>query len=228
MDFVHEESLKAKYQVKDNIFVTCSLDVIEATATGLKTQIGIRMPGDVFIPPGTRLYIISGTSSQTSSKGEQERFYVVSQGIEVMDGVPVMACSPITRETIPNRRKQERLACQFSARMDDLGQLKFTATLGSTLGLTLICHPSKRLIGLVVGKQQELQVRYKDRDYPFSTEITHIHYDWQKCRHSVGVKFKDLTEQQEVIIKRLIDPEYTVEISQTALVDPEQARIVPD
>lgn len=224
-----EQTLKAKYQVNRNLFVTCNLDGIEATDDGIKAQIGIRSPGDTIVPVGTKLYLPSHTIKSVGPEGnEYEIFFVVVLGVAIEYGQPAQICSPIQKERRKNKRQVERKACQFKISFAEMPETEFSAISGTPQGLTLRYNPSRLFIGLVLGNEYTLKTRYKEEDLAFPIQIVHLHYDWQTNNHLVGARVLQLSQTQELMLNRLIDPNYKIEVKQTASIDTDEARIRSD
>jgi hypothetical protein len=221
------QPLKAKYQVNRNIYVTCYLDIIEATMDGMKTQVGIRIPGDTILPVGTKLYITQVTPKE-QVEDEFEAYYVTVQGVEVEQGLPLQLCSPIMREKRRNMRQRDRKQANFAVKLLELEDTEFTVINGSIDGLTMQYRTTGMLIGLVLGQQYDLHMEYKEQSLNLPVEAIHIQYDWHNNNHLLGVKVLELSQNQEFMLNRLIDPSYTFEVKQSALVDTEEARIRPD
>jgi hypothetical protein len=225
-----EQSLKAKYQVNRNLYVTCYLDGIEATADGIKAQIGIRSPGDTIVPVGTKLYLPSHTIKSVGPEGgnEYEIFYVVVLGVAIEYGEPIQICSPIQKEKRKNLRQHDRKVCQFRINFEEMESTEFTVVNGSSHGLTLLYKPSRLFIGLVLGNEYTIHTLYKEQDYTFPGQVTHIQYDWQSNQHLVGMQILQLTQTQDAMLNRMIDPNYKIEVRQTASIDTDEARIRSD
>lgn len=229
MDF-SEDSLKARYQVHKNVFVTCYLDIIEATVEGFTAQVGIRAMGDTVIPVGTKLYLTSAPikAAKNLRDDEFEMFYVLIQGVEIDCGVPLQTCSPIYREIRENNRLLDRVETDFSLQMKEIGDLPFLVLNGSHGGLTLQYQASGMFMGLVPGNQYHLKLTHKDKVAIVPALATHIQYDWYNNQHLLGVHFLKLDDKQEFMLNRLLDPQFEVKINQRALVDTDEAKIRPD
>ncbi len=224
-----EESLRVKYQVRKNLFVTCYLDVVDATAEGFKAQVGIRIPGDTVIPTGTKLYLAHTHEDNPLQEGNMfEMYYVTVKGVESLKGMPVQVCSAITKEKREDLREIERKDCYFEIRIAEVEEGEYTAINGSIGGLTVMYQTDKRFSGLVLGSNYHFTAQYKNELLSVPSQITHIHYDWHTNQHLMGLKVLNLTRDQEVILNKLIDPAYTIEIKHKSLVDADEARIRVD
>ncbi len=224
-----EQSLRAKYLANKNLFVVCYLDVIEATADGFKAQVGIRVPGDTIIPVGTRLYLQpDGGRVKVSASGEFELYYVIAQGVEISDHLPVQVCSPIYREAGTNRRRVERIETDFDVTVQEIGDVPFKVVEGSHKGLTLEFKATGLFVGVVLGSEYHLNLNYKGQAFTLPVQVNHIHYDWHCNQHRVGVKILQLHAGQEAILSKLLEPTKKLDLKQKALVDTDEARIRPE
>lgn len=225
-----EQSLRAKYRINNNLYITCYLDIIDATAEGFLAQVGIRVPGDTVIPIGTKLYLASSQvkHSTPENKGFINLFYVAVKGVEINYGVPVQVCSPICRETRPDMRQRERMKTQFNIEIEEMGDAHFIVVEGSTGGLTVLYQASKVFAGLVLGNKYKVNVPLREETLAFPVRVTHILYDWRTYQHLIGVEVLELTQSQEFLLSRIIDPNAKTDISQHASIDTEEARIRQD
>lgn len=224
-----EQSFKAKYQVNKNLFVACYLDVVEATQQGFKAQVGIRSPGDIILPVGTKLYLASVPSLQPHLKSNAfETYYVVVEGVEVDYGVAIQSCSPILKEKRKNLRRFDRKETSFDAHISEIAGTNFSVLNGSSDGLALQYKASSLLVGLVLGNRYTFNASYKDHLLSIPAKALHLHYDWKNNQHTLGLKILQLNTDQEFLLNRLLDPNYTDDTSQNASIDTEEARIRAD
>lgn len=225
-----ENSIKARYQVNQNIFITCYLEVMEASSqAGLKAQIGIRIPGDTIVPVGTKLYLATEPAKTGDIDSDSfELFYSVVQGIEIFEGIPVQCCSPIYREQHQNRRSKERMPVEFSVQLKEMGDQDFQVIEATPGGLTLRHKFAGTLSGLLIDHAYHFDLRYKDLEATLTGHTVHLQYDWHHHVHHIGLKLLNLTPTQENMLSLLIDPKASVDITQKSLVDAEEFRIRPD
>lgn len=223
------ESLQAKYQIHHNLFVTCTLDIVEANSDGMQAQISVRSRGDTVVPVGTKLHLIFPKPyPEIMADRRFEVLYVKVLGIEIIKGKPVQVCSPICREVRTDTRKHERKTCRFEVKLAELSTTAFTVVNGSINGLTLVDSTAKLFIGLGLGNEYHINATHKDEIFSFPAKVAHIHYDWRQHQHQVGVKILSLTPVQKVVLNRLIDPNFVLEMTQTASVDTDEALIRHD
>jgi PilZ domain len=203
-----EKILKAKYQANKNLFVTCYLNVVEATSKEFKAQIGIRSPGDTIVPVGTKLYLIQENFSPTEN-GDPDLFFVVVEGIEIDGGLPVQVCSPICKENRQDSRKKERQDCYFEvSSIDGMAFEQCTAINGSMKGLGLKLKAAKIYSGLVLDNTCQLSIPVAEENETISlpVKIAHIQYNWQTYEHLIGVQILQATTQDSELLYRLLNP----------------------
>jgi len=217
-----DKVLKAKYQANKNLFVTCYLNVIEATSKEFKAQVGIRAAGDTIIPVGTKLYLIQ-EAGLAEEDTDPELFFVVVEGIELDGGLPIQVCSPICRENRQDERKKDRQACNFEVLIDGMSFEQCTAVNASMKGLGLKLKASKIYGGLVLDNICQLSIPMKNEE-PISLpiRIAHIHYNWQTYEHFLGVQIMQASTQDSERFYQLLNP--LSKDNQVTTID-EQARI---
>ncbi len=220
--------LKAKYKLNKYIFVSCCLEIIEATSDGLLARIGIREPGDTVIAVGTRLYLSSNAVRNEQGNPAYEIYHVTVQGVEMAEGQPLLVCSPIAKETRNETRTVVRKPTRFDVHFEEIPETPLSAISGSIGGLTLLAHPSRLFVGLVLDKQYTLCAKYRNRPLSIPVQVKHLLYDWHSNEHALGVKVLELNDDQEFMLQRLIDPNYTEEEKEKAAVDTEEFRIRPE
>lgn len=209
--------LRGRYQITKNTFVTCYLDVLEASQEGFKTFIGLSSRADTVVPVGTRIFF-----NAEPTEGEQgfNLYSITVQKIEDIEGQPILVCSPIEKETRANLRSKGRIATEFPVMLSGQTQKSgFIAKDGTTSGLTLFYAAKKAILSLALRQTYHFSVEYKGTAYQLPGEVKHIQYDWKTHEHRVGVHFPQLPEQEKVILNLLLDPSYTTPITNKQTVD---------
>jgi hypothetical protein len=220
--------LRGRYQITKNTFVTCYLDVLEASSDGFKTFIGLSSRADTVVPVGTRIFFNAEPSRQVDAQPPQsfDVYSITVRQIEDVSGQPILVCSPIQKETRPNLRSEERKQAQFPVRLSGKSQsTSFVAKEGTVKGLTLVYAARKALLSLALGQVYNFSVEYKGTTYQLPGEVKHIRYDWKTHEHLVGVHFRQLPEQEKVVLNLLLDPTYTIPITDKQTVDTSLGKI---
>lgn len=213
--------LRGKYRITQNVYVACVLHVLEANDQDMRLFLGVKRRADTMIPVGTKIFL---ESDKDTSNGLVSLSTTVKE-LQVSNGKPLLVCAAIQKEAITDRRKgDERRPVDFPVVLA-AGYAQFKAIHGSIQGLTLECNGPRALTSLVVNRRYQFSVHYKDNDYLFPAIIKHIHYDWKKYAHRIGIQFDGLSQEQSVVMNLLIDPEYTVQISTKQTVDTSQGKI---
>lgn len=231
--------LKGKYRIARNVYAICRLDVLEADDREMRLFLGLKRRADTAVAVGTRVFM-DATPLNRSEHAPQESSELVSLSVTVrevreMDGKPLLICSCMQRETLADRRSEPRRATDFRLRLAD-GSADFKVTEGTVRGLTIeAAVPEKKpntqgkpLLSLMVDRDYAFTVTHKETDYPLLGTIRHIHYDWKSYRHRLGLSLSALTSEQEIILHRLLDPNYTIPISNRQTIDTSQGKISSD
>lgn len=208
--------LRGKYQITKNTFVTCYLDVLEASSNGLRTFIGLSRRADTVVPVGTKIFFNAEPIRDQSQSQSFDLYSITVQKIEDENGQPLLVCSPIQKETRPDLRSEERKIKEFPVTLQNAS---FIAKGGTAKGLTLYYAAKKALLSLALKQVYQFSVEYKGATYHLPGEIKHIHYDWKTHEHLLGVAFSKLPKQEEAVLNFLLDPEYTVPIAEKQTID---------
>jgi hypothetical protein len=217
--------LKGKYQVTKNIYVTCYLHILEAGNEEVRTLIKIKSNAFAMIPAGTVL-VFNGKDPQTGV-GPKSVFSTQVLRVEELDGKSLHICTGITEENRPDLRSALRKPVKFPVLMAQ-SQALFTAIEGTNQGLTLLYSTNYAMVSLGLERVYEFSVQWKDETYLLPGHIKHIQYDWQSHQHLIGVQFKELSKDQQLILNLLVDPDYVVPISNNAVVDSAAGKISLD
>jgi hypothetical protein len=221
-------TVDGRYRIARNVHASCRLDIMEEDADGVKLFLGVKKKGDSTVVVGTRIFLDSPEAKNVKvfQVKDVESQVVTVLDVSELDGKALHSCTGIQRETFPERRRQPRQKVSFPIRLEEAGNVQFTATQGNLRGLTLqATGGQKTLTRLVVDRQYTFTVRHKENDYALSGTIHHIRYDWKEYRHGLGISFAELTSEQEVVLSLLIDPNYTVPISTAQTIDTSQGKI---
>jgi hypothetical protein len=236
--------LKGKYRIARNVYATCRLDVLSADDQEMRLFLGLKQRGDTAAAVGTRIFLDATPLNQPPERSEPSGaapselvcLSVTVREVRETEGRPLLVCSGIQRETLTDRRSEPRRPADFPLRLAD-GSAAFRVTEGNVHGLTLeAAEPEKGrdqaagkpLLSLMVDRGYDFTVTHKETDYRLSGAIKHIHYDWKRYRHRLGVALSDLSDDQEIVLNRLLDPDYTVPISNRQTIDTSQGKISPD
>lgn len=220
------KTLRGKYQVTRNIFVTCYLDVLEATDKEIRTFLGLKKRSDTLVPVGTRIYFDAETINKINMRRSNsfDIFSISVQEVEDLNGKPLHVCTTIQKETLTNRRSTDRKEAQFPVRLKG-SKASFLAQGGAAQGLTLHYTARRAMLSLTLNQSYEFLLNYKDMEYVLPGQIKHIQYDWKSHEHVVGVHFPSLGEEEDIVLNRLIDPSYTIDISGRQTIDTAEGKI---
>lgn len=227
------KTLLGKYQIKENLFVACHLEVFDANDREFKTYIGIKRNADVIVPVGTKIYLNADSINKIISRRSNtfDVFYVVVKGLIEMNNRPLQICTPISKETHPELRREPRNDVQFSVSVEtESGEdILFQAKSGTVGGLTLQ-YRSKHILlgGINLGNRYDFKMPYKGKEYFFNGKVQHIHYNWKTHEHMIGVSFDKLDSDHNTILNLLIDPNYKIDISHKETIDPRTGRVMKD
>jgi hypothetical protein len=144
-----------------------------------------------------------------------------------MDGKPLLVCSTIHKETRPDMRQWERREVRFPVTITNSGS-RFESLNGCSRGLSLLYKPNRAMVSLSLEKIYPFSIHLKGEQYLFDGNIKHIQYDWDSHHHTIGVHFPHLSKDQEIVLNRLIDPEYKITISNKSTVDSSAGKISID
>lgn len=213
-------TLRGKYQLTKHVFVCCYLDILEATDQDISLFLGIKKRSDSLVPIGTRIFFNAEIINKINARRTNtfDEFSVRVLSIEDSGGKPLHKCSPIQKETRSDLRKEPRKAAHFQLQLKD-AKTEFIAIDGTASGLTLHYKAKKAMLSLKIGQAYEFMAAYKGVPYSLPGKIQHIQYDWRSHEHVIGVHFSGLSQEQQVILNLLIDPEYTIEIDDKQTVD---------
>jgi hypothetical protein len=218
--------LRGKYQLAKNIFVTCYLDVLEATDQEIRTFIGLKKRGDATVPIGTRIIFDAGVINRINVRrhGSLDIISIQVLKLEVMGGKPLHVCTAIQKGSRGDLREAERKEAEFPVFIEGK-DAQFMASGGTTKGLSLHYTSKRAMLSLTLNRTYDFRVNYKGSDYIFQGVIKHIQYDWKNHEHLIGVHFPTLGPDEEIILNLLLDPEYTIDISGRQTVDTSVGKI---
>ncbi len=200
------------------------LDIVSATAEQVQLRVGIHKSGDTNVPKGTPVYLPTQVHTATS----ETEFETLSVIVTHIDDDGLHTCSAIQRQRHPDLRQSERKTAEFPITIQELPEIRFKVVGGSPQGLTLSYRASKLFIGLVLGNTYTLKTEYKTDVLELPGKVTHIHYDWRTLEHQVGLQITNISAIQELMLNRLIDPNYEITIKAASTIDTEEARIRGD
>jgi hypothetical protein len=226
---ISTKTLKGKYQITRNIFVTCYLDILEASDKEIRTFLGLKKRSDTLVSIGTKIYFNAETNNKINVRRSNtyDIFSITVLEIEDMDGKPLHVCTPILKESRPDLRGEERLKTEFYLELEGAGT-DFLAKSGTVKGLTLHYRAKKAMLSLTLHQEYSFKVIYKGELHRLPGEIKHIQYDWKSHDHIVGVAFNRLTREQETILNLLIDPSFTIDITGKQTIDSALGKISQD
>lgn len=230
------KTVRGRYQIKNNIFVTCYMDVEEANDQEFRTYISLKKRYDTMVPVGTKLMLNAESINKITARrsGSYDLFSVTVTGMELVDGKPLHICTPIHKTTYPDRRSRERRNSEFMLSLDGASDGRFlvqNGTIsqeGSPGGLKLKYQSKKAVLSLKLDQVCKFKVLYKGEEYVFPGAIKHIQYDWKKHDHELGIEFIVTDDEIEFILNKLIDAEYTIELSGRHSVDTAAGKISRD
>ena len=223
------QTLRVKFQIKRNIMATCVVDVVEANDRELRAFVGSKARKDTLLPVGTRVYFNAESIHKITARRSNtfDIFSVTVQEIEDAGGKPLHVCTPILKESHPDLRAMERKPTQFLVTIDGT-ETEFIAKDGTGTGLTLLYQSKKAVLSLKLGESYPFRMVYKDEAYSLPGIIRHIHYDWKTHDHIVGVHFPKLGGEEEMVLQRLIDPTFVLDISSKQTVDTASGKVSRD
>lgn len=213
-------TLRGKYQITKNIFVTCYLDVVEATDKEIRTFLGLKRRSDTLVPVGTQIFFNAETINKINVRRNRtfDIFSIKVVEVEDMGGKPLHVCTAISKDSRADLRNDERKEAEFPVRLRGT-KSDFIARGGTSKGLTMHYTAKRAMLSLNLGKLYNFSVQYKGNDYQLPGIVKHIQYDWKTHDHVVGVHFPNLDQESEIILNLLLDPEYTIDISSRQTVD---------
>lgn len=227
------KTLLGKYQVRENMFVICYLEVVEANDTEFRTFLGIRRTSDVVVPIGTRIYLNAESIHKITAKRTNvyDVYYVTVKGMDEVDGRPLHICESLTKTTHKDMRENPRVELNFPVIVDlgDGQTISFQVVNGTANGFTLLYKSNHVLLGgLHLDEAYSFQVPYKDRFYDFIAFVKHIQYNWRTHEHQVGIEFSEMDTDHSIVLNLLIDPNYSIDISHKESIDPLTGKIRKD
>lgn len=216
--------LKGKYRITQNTFVVCYLNVLEATDQEIRTFIRLKKNAFTRLPIGTHVYFNAETLNKGGSKGELSIFSVVVKQIEEINGQPLHVCTSVQKEIRANLRSQERREVDFELQLANSSSV-FIAKNGNNKGLTLHFTAKRAMMGLMLDQFYDFSVQFKGEEYILPGQIKHIQYDWKSHEHLIGVHFPKLDTDQDIVLNLLVDPDYTIPISNRQVVNTSTGKI---
>ena len=84
------------------------------------------------------------------------------------------------------------------------------------------------MVSLSLNRVYNFSVQLKGETYPLPGQIKRIQYDWTSYQHIIGVDFSALNKDQDIILSLMVDPEYTVQLSNKQTVDTASGKISVD
>lgn len=213
---VNDPVRKARYQITKHVLVSCYLDILDASNQEVRLLLGVKRRADTQVPVGTRIFIDAGVIDTKS--GAFDAFSVTVLKVEMSDGKHVHVCTPIHKETTGERRGQGRMSVNFPVLLVD-SQTLFLAVNGTPQGLGLTYTAQRAMLKLTLNRTYDFKFNCKGEDCHLQGIIRHIQYDWRTFQHRVGVHFPNLGKDERIILNLMVDPDYTVPISNTQTVD---------
>ncbi len=222
------KTLRAKFQIKSNIFVHCYVEVEDVSDTEFRAYIGVKRRADTVLPIGAKVFInpdslkpksvVSKKDDEADFKGKSEdeahEFVFVRvlkhQVYEGSEGT-VHICSPIQRENRNNLRKTPRKPSDFKIYHGK--DIEFSVENGSTKGLGLFFKSNNAVVAMTPNREYTLTATHKEKEYSFPGSIKHILYNWKTYEHRIGFELQPLSKEKEIVMNILIDPEYKISLS---------------
>lgn len=219
------QTIKGKYQIKKDIFASCYLDVIEADDKTFHTFIGTKHRSDTMVPVGTKLYLNAEAINRIKARRTNtfDEFCTVVQEVAVQDGKPVHICTPLLKESHPERRQQPRKPTEFFLQLN--GKAAFIAANGSPEGLRLIYKSRRAILSIRLHQICDFTVTYKAQEYTYPAEVVYIQYDWKTHEHVIGIRFTESDDHRETVMNLLIDPHYTIDLSGKQTIDTQAGKV---
>jgi hypothetical protein len=220
------KKLLGKYQIKPNIYVICTVDVIDANETQLVAALGTRRSGDTVVPVGTRLFFNADSLNKITAK-HSNTFEVISVTVKAQakdQGNPVLVCTPIQKETRGDLRQTPRQAAVFPIRLQG-HETKMLVNAGSLMGLSIIYPSTRPVLNLRIDQEINAIITHKEREFIYKGLIKHIHYDWKTHQHKVGLALTEMDEDSRVILNLMLDPAYKIDISHKESIDTSEGKI---
>lgn len=221
--------LKGKYQLSKNIFVSCYLNVLEATDQEIRAFVGLKRNTHTQVPIGTKIIFDSGaiTKPGITSSSSFEILSITVRQIEERNGQPLLVCTSIQKETRQNERANERREVDFPLQIAN-SSAEFIAKNGNSKGLTMQYTANRAMVSLSLNRIYNFSVQLKGETYQLPGRIKRIQYDWKSYHHLIGVDFSDLNKDQDIILNLMVDPDYTVQLSNKQTVDTASGKISLD
>lgn len=222
------KKLKGRYQIKPNIYVTVYLDICKADSEGFETYVSLKKLHDTVIPPGARLYFESDGITQMKARrsGQFDQYFVTVLDTDMTEDACLHFCTPVEIESFPDRRQIPRKNTEFSVQFTGDLTKDFIATNGSVEGgLRLEYQSQKAMMGFKLKNLYDFQFNYKSNIYTFQGLVKHIQYNWKTHGHQIGLELVDNKEDGFYVVNRLIDSEYTVNISTKQSIDTSAGKI---
>ncbi|WP_373531789.1 hypothetical protein [Vampirovibrio sp.] len=207
---------KARYQITKNVFVHCYMEILDANNQEVRLLLGVKRRSDTQVSVGTRIFI--STSEESQGGGNFSAFSVTVLKIEEIEGKFVHICTPISKASTDERRSQTRLPVNFPVLLVD-SQTLFLATNGTPYGLGLTYTAQRAILKLTVNETYDFKLNCKGEDCHLKGVIKHIQYDWRTFQHQIGIHFPNLQKDERMILNIVVDPDYTVPISNTQTID---------
>lgn len=222
------KKLKGRYQIKPNIYVTVYLDICKADNDEFHTYVSLKKLHDTVIPVGARLYFESEGITQIKARrsGQYDQYFVTVMDTEVTESACLHLCTPVEIESFPERRTKPRKDTQFRVQFGGDLTKDFIAIDGSVEGgIRLEYRSLKAMMGFKLQETYEFQFAYKNAQYVFSARVKHIQYNWKTHGHQIGVELVDNKSDGYFVLNRLIDSDYTVDISTKQSIDTSAGKI---
>lgn len=207
----------------------CHLNVLEATDHDMKTFLRVKGNTYTMVPIGTKIYLNADSINKLNVLRQKDFdiFSITVQKIEEVNGKPLHICTTIHKETRAEMRGSERRDVHFPVSITNSSSL-FETLNGCSEGLSLLFKPNRAMVSLSLDRSYQFSVQFREEDYFLDGNIRHIQYDWATHHHIIGVHFPNLTKDQEILLNRLIDPEYKINISTKSSIDSAAGKISID
>ena len=224
------KTIRAKFQIKPNIYVNCYVEVEDVSDDDFRAYVGIKRRADTIVPVGAKILFnpssMNPESRQIASdlKGEYEEISVtvLKHFTYSGDDQAVHICTPLQRNKRPEQRRQRRKTCNFILRFDD--EHIFRVENGTTDGLMLFFQAKNPITNMALDTEYMFQAEHKGHNFRFPAVIKHVLYNWKTHEHRLGIAFQSLDRATEMALNVMLDPNFKLDLSMGS-VDTESGKI---
>lgn len=205
------KTLLGKYQVKNNIFVSCKVYIVAANEHEIKAYLGVSKPGDLVVPEGVKIFLDAEFINRivaTRNMG-YEVIFVKNLGVEQTENGPLHYLSPINKKRRIELRAEPRRDARFPVTVEGT-DIELTCKNGTGYGLTLVYKPKYIVTTLSLDECYNFRVIFRGQEFIFNGRVKNIHYNWDNYAHQIGVYFEELEDEERDVLWGLIDPNYRV------------------